>query len=64
MMPPKGVVLDMDADIVRQAKLIYWHAGRTNAMPPANVSYMEAQERALIRAWYEDGLERRGDQPS
>ncbi|MCR8726693.1 urate hydroxylase PuuD [Frigidibacter sp. ROC022] len=49
---PKGVRLDTEADIARQARLIYLQAGVTHAMPPANVSYIEPEERAKIRAWY------------
>jgi uncharacterized membrane protein len=30
-------------------------AARTSAMPPANVSWMEPGERALIDAWYRAG---------
>jgi len=49
---PKGVFLDNPADIARQARAIYIQAGLTNAMPPANLSYMEPEERAAIVAWY------------
>ncbi|MBV7378167.1 urate hydroxylase PuuD [Maritimibacter dapengensis] len=51
--PPKGVVLETPADIAHEAHRIYIHAGLTDAMPPANVSYMEPAERAAIRAWIE-----------
>ena len=40
------------ADIAAEARRIYIHAGLTDAMPPANVSWMEEDERALIRDWY------------
>lgn len=49
---PKGVFLDNPADIARQAKTIYVQSGLTNAMPPANLTYMEPEERALIIAWF------------
>ncbi|MBN2906749.1 MAG: urate hydroxylase PuuD [Rhodobacteraceae bacterium] len=49
---PKGVVLETEADIARHARLIYLQAGASHAMPPANVSWMEPQERAAIVAWY------------
>ncbi len=49
---PKGVRLDTVEEIARQAKAVYLQAGVTNAMPPANVSYMEPAERAAIVAWY------------
>ncbi len=50
--PPKGVRLDTRDEIARQAKQIYLQAGVTQAMPPANLSYMEPNERALIVEWY------------
>ncbi|WP_420395592.1 urate hydroxylase PuuD [Nioella sp.] len=49
---PRGILLETPADIARAAREIYLQAGVTNAMPPANVSYMEEEERALIRRWY------------
>lgn len=57
---PKGVLLETEADIAALAKQIYFHAGVTDAMPPANVTYMERQERAAIRRWYRAAL---ADQP-
>ncbi len=50
---PKGVFLDSPADVARQARRIYVQAGLTNAMPPANLTFMEPEERAVIIAWYE-----------
>lgn len=50
---PKGVVLETPADIAAEARRIYIHAGLTDAMPPANITYMEPEERAIIRAWIE-----------
>lgn len=49
---PKGIFLDNPNDIARQARLIYLQAGLTNAMPPANLTYIEPEERAAIVAWY------------
>ena len=49
---PKGVRLDTEADIVRNARGIYMQAGLTHAMPPANVSFIEEDERQAIRDWY------------
>ncbi|MBE9476361.1 MAG: urate hydroxylase PuuD [Proteobacteria bacterium] len=49
---PKGVMLESEAQIAAQAKQIYLQAGITHAMPPANVSFMEAEERKKIKAWY------------
>jgi uncharacterized membrane protein len=49
---PKGVVLDTPEAIAREASRIYAQAGVTHAMPPANVSFMEPEERAAIITWY------------
>lgn len=49
---PKGVKLETAAQIAQQAREIYLQAGVSKAMPPANVSYMEPEERALIVTWY------------
>ncbi|HAT84525.1 MAG TPA: cysteine desulfurase [Rhizobiales bacterium] len=53
---PKGVLLETEEQISAAADLIYLHAGRTNAMPPANITYMEEEERRIIRNWYHDFL--------
>ena len=45
---PNGVLLESDTDIARNARDIYIQAGRTTAMPPANVSQMENTERRSI----------------
>lgn len=50
---PKGVMLDTDARIAEHAREIYLQAGRAHAMPPANVSHITDQERALLVAWFE-----------
>ncbi|RWJ99516.1 urate hydroxylase PuuD [Mesorhizobium sp.] len=50
---PKGVMLDTDARIAEHAREIYLQAGRAHAMPPANVTQITDQERALLVAWYE-----------
>ncbi len=49
---PKGVLLETPDDITRAAREIYIQAGVTNAMPPANVSFMEPEERKAIVDWY------------
>ncbi len=51
--PPKGVVLETPAEIAHQARRIYLQAGVSHAMPPGNLSGIEPEERAAIRAWYE-----------
>ncbi len=50
---PNGVLLETEAQMLGRARQIYLHAGRSRAMPPGNISGMEAEERRLIVAWYE-----------
>ncbi|MCW1917216.1 urate hydroxylase PuuD [Rhodobacter sp. KR11] len=50
---PKGVVLETPSDIAREARRIYEQAGLTRAMPPANMSYIEPEERAAIVTWFQ-----------
>tara|TARA_R110002111_G_scaffold251912_1_gene316506 strand:- start:474 stop:683 length:210 start_codon:yes stop_codon:yes gene_type:complete len=50
--PPKGIRLETEYQIASAAKQIYLQAGITNAMPPANLSHMEPNERAEIIAWF------------
>ena len=54
--PPKGVLLETDQQIVSQAKAVIMQSALSHAMPPANVSYMEAEERRLLLDWYRAGL--------
>ena len=49
---PKQVLLETPQEIAFQAKRIYLHSGRSTAMPPANVSWMEPEERAAIVRWF------------
>ena len=53
---PKGVVLETEAQTARWAEAIYLQSGRTHAMPPANLTWMEPRERQLIVEWYEAAL--------
>ena len=50
---PHGLRLETQAEVARAARLIYLQAGRAHAMPPSNLSWMEDDERALIRQWYQ-----------
>jgi uncharacterized membrane protein len=50
--PPKGVRLETPNEIAHEAERIYIQAGVTHAMPPANLSFIEPEERAKIVAWY------------
>lgn len=49
---PKGVFLETPKDVARYAKEIYVQAGLTDAMPPANVSFMEPEERSKVIRWF------------
>jgi uncharacterized membrane protein len=51
---PKGVVLETDGEIAAHAREIYLQAGRSHAMPPANVTQVTPQERALLVTWFEE----------
>ena len=50
--PPKGVVLETEAEIAHEARRIYLQAGVTHAMPPGNLSFIEPEERAAIVKWF------------
>ncbi|MEM6888599.1 MAG: urate hydroxylase PuuD [Pseudomonadota bacterium] len=50
--PPKGVMLETEHQIALHARAIYLQSGVSHAMPPANLTYIEASERARIVAWY------------
>jgi len=49
---PKGVLLETTQEIAAAARQIFLQAGATTAMPPANVSWMEDEERAEIVRWF------------
>ncbi|PHQ97021.1 MAG: cysteine desulfurase [Marinosulfonomonas sp.] len=49
---PRGVHLETEAQVAFEAKRIYLQAGVTHAMPPPSVSYLEAEDRAVLVAWY------------
>lgn len=49
---PKGVRLETVADITAEARAIVLQAGLSHAMPPANVTYIEEDERRVLRRWY------------
>ena len=53
---PKNVLLETEEQIIQNARGIYLNAGRSNAMPPANVTWMEEDERTLLVQWYEEAL--------
>jgi uncharacterized membrane protein len=49
---PKGILLETRADIARNARAIFLHAGVSHAMPPANITGIAAEDRAILAAWY------------
>ncbi|HRO15883.1 MAG TPA: urate hydroxylase PuuD [Paracoccus sp. (in: a-proteobacteria)] len=49
---PRGVHLETAGQVAAAARDIFLQAGATDAMPPANASFIEPQERETIRAWY------------
>jgi len=49
--PPKGVVLESEADILAQVDAIYWQVAASHAMPPGNVIWVEPEERAMLAKW-------------
>jgi uncharacterized membrane protein len=49
---PRGVLLESPAQIATQARAIYLQAAMSHAMPPANLAFLQEDERAAIRAWY------------
>jgi len=56
--PPKGVVFDTPELVVGQAARIRTMAVDTQVMPPANITAMTDEERAVLAAWldqYTDG---------
>jgi uncharacterized membrane protein len=48
---PRGIRLDDEDHIRRNAKLIGRNAGWASAMPPGNVTEMTGEERAVVAAW-------------
>ena len=50
--PPKGVVLETEAQIAHEARRIAMQSGYSHAMPPGNLSFMEPQERQAIVDWF------------
>jgi len=57
---PKGVLLETPDEIATAAPRIYLQAGLSHAMPPANVSFIEPQERARIVAWFRSATQTGG----
>ena len=54
---PKGVLLETEAQVAHHAREIYLQAGISHAMPPANLSFMETEERTRLIAWYQSATQ-------
>ncbi len=52
MWAPKGVVLETEAQLTHHARDVYLQSAISHAMPPANLSFIDDEERATIAAWY------------
>jgi uncharacterized membrane protein len=50
---PKGVMFETYEQIATHARDIYLQAAISHAMPPSNLTEIEAAERRIIAAWYE-----------
>lgn len=52
---PKNVLLETPSEVAKYAREIFIQSGVTHAMPPANASFMEPEERRMIVDWYRAG---------
>ena len=52
---PGNVRLESPAEIAHHARAIYLQSGRSHAMPPGNLTWLDEADRAAIRAWYRAG---------
>ncbi|MGV6849289.1 MAG: urate hydroxylase PuuD [Marinibacterium sp.] len=50
---PRGVYLETPSDIARHAREIYLQAGLSEAMPPANLTFLDPADRAVLVNWYQ-----------
>ena len=53
---PKGIFLETEADVARNAQQVFLQAGVSHAMPPPNAIQMDEADRRTLVAWYRDGL--------
>jgi uncharacterized membrane protein len=51
------VRLETEAQVAHFARDIYLQAGVSHAMPPANISFIDDDERAAIRKWYQAAVD-------
>lgn len=59
---PKAILLETQGDVARAARQIYLQAGVSSAMPPANLTYMEPEERLAIIRWYRNARKKTPEQ--
>ncbi|MEL6169422.1 MAG: urate hydroxylase PuuD [Pseudomonadota bacterium] len=50
--PPKGVALETEADLARNAQSVFLHAAASYAMPPPNAVTMDPEARAVLASWF------------
>lgn len=50
---PKGVVLETEADVMRQVDEIFWQSAASHAMPPGNVIWIDDEQRVMLAKWRE-----------
>jgi uncharacterized membrane protein len=55
--PPKGVVLETEADIRARAAMVNQQAWVTRVMPPGNLTNITEEERRLIARWVKGGAQ-------
>jgi uncharacterized membrane protein len=55
--PPKGVVLENEAELRARASMINQQAWVTRAMPPGNLTNITEEERRLIARWVKGGAQ-------
>jgi uncharacterized membrane protein len=48
---PKGILLDTAGHILKNKPLIKVHSVMSHAMPPNNLTLLDAQDRAMLEAW-------------
>ena len=51
---PNGVKLETPEDVAKYARDIYLQSARSWAMPPGNITELEAADRAAIATWYQE----------
>ena len=55
--PPKGVILETQAEIRARAAMINQQVWVTRVMPPGNLTHITEAERRLIARWFKGGAQ-------